>query len=130
LIDLVIMFLVSTRSCLPGPEEHTTLSWPDGRRFRRFLLKCTPNLLTIPILFNERSFSAGRGVHLLTKGCRKQKTPSANDALSQHKIAANPDNTGILHCINFCVLIWWRRGESNPRPKERPAESLRAQFVF
>jgi len=26
--------------------------------------------------------------------------------------------------------FWWRRGESNPRPKERRKQSLRAQFVF
>jgi hypothetical protein len=32
--------------------------------------------------------------------------------------------------INRWYLIWWRRGESNPCPKENPQELLRAQFVF
>ena len=28
------------------------------------------------------------------------------------------------------ILIWWRRGESNPRPKTLPWELLRAQTVI
>ena len=36
----------------------------------------------------------------------------------------------------FCLVItgrdneWWRRGESNPRPKTHPQELLRAQTVI
>ena len=28
------------------------------------------------------------------------------------------------------VILWWRRGESNPRPKTLPQELLRAQTVI
>ena len=31
--------------------------------------------------------------------------------------------------IKIRVLLWWRWGESNPRPKEYPREPLRAQRV-
>ena len=29
-----------------------------------------------------------------------------------------------------CSFFWWRRGESNPRPKTLPRRYLRVQFVF
>ena len=33
-------------------------------------------------------------------------------------------------CILISVLIWWSRGESNPRPKVHPRGLLRAQRVL
>ena len=38
----------------------------------------------------------------------------------------NPDTL----CIKITVLIWWRWGELNPRPKALKQELLRAQQVF
>ena len=36
----------------------------------------------------------------------------------------------LIHCIKIAVLIWWRWGESNPRPKNVCQEFLRAQSLF
>ena len=35
-----------------------------------------------------------------------------------------------LLCISFVNTSWWRRGESNSRPKTHPQELLRAQAVI
>ena len=32
--------------------------------------------------------------------------------------------------IKITVVLWWRRGELNPRPKTLPQEPLRAQTVI
>ena len=32
--------------------------------------------------------------------------------------------------IEITVVLWWRRGELNPRPKTLPQEPLRAQTVI
>ncbi len=40
-----------------------------------------------------------------------------------------PNRLGSYQSVRF-ILFWWRRGESNSCPKERPISFLRAQFVF
>lgn len=49
--------------------------------------------------------------------------------LSLHKPNRNGEAAYIV--IGFCViLLWWRWGESNPRPKNVCQEFLRAQSLF
>lgn len=37
---------------------------------------------------------------------------------------------GHRNSIKITVVLWWRRGELNPRPKTLPQEPLRAQTVI
>ena len=69
--------------------------------------------------FAQQNLAAGR-IHF----ARAVQSPKGGAALW----AAEPKKE--RHDLRRVFLFWWRRGESNPRPKTLPREPLRAQTVI